>query len=250
MNKSTLILLVSFLSFLSCSQDDNILAENESAVEVNTTIKLEKKSVREEEEVPFNFYESKLQSVSFLVSKTILNDENSLQLILNLLNGLDNPGRIRLHELFNTFNDNNSFVAAFESQYMFYYGSGNFSCGGRPDEEEEPPTLEKGLHSVGVTSFESYLESIVDENCIELYFPNGFNEDELNVDFPIIISSAHPLTTAQTNYAYINGPECKIKKSEITNRSEGNIIIAKPYISDDCFYPNLIKPGFEFFLAK
>lgn len=229
MNKSTIIFITSFLFLISCSQENDVLNELNDKQTINKDLNLNNRSNSVFGETTINFDENLFHSVSLLISKTILNNSEAKDYFLQVLdnNHQASVNTIQLEELLSTTFSNNVFYNAFRTEYFYYYGSGFYYCG-KPEEEEEPPTLEKGLYAVQESSFQFYLNSILNENCIELYFPNGINEEYLNFDFPIIISSAHPFTNLETNESYVNPIGCRLEKSEVNSTTLGNIIIARP----------------------
>ncbi|MDC7994283.1 hypothetical protein [Altibacter sp. HG106] len=235
-------------------------------------------------------FEKRLHWTSFITAKIIrYNTTGRSQLVQSL--GLMN-NTVNLNILIGDNSNYPAFNAAFKD-YLYYYIEGT-----RPDPDDEPedpgfPPVPPGGNSapdlldntsvsyVGPAQMKSFddndgnndpailaaidvfISYMIDDNCTELYFPNGLN---LNGSFELT-STAHPLTTANWNNGILRtytgqsggisgsdgrNPVCAHYNGCVTHAvasvdntyvlNNDNIIVARPkrnpfaQLDDPCFY--------------
>ncbi|SNR15554.1 hypothetical protein [Tenacibaculum jejuense] len=228
MSKFNVLCFLSLLLIFSCSKENETIDNIEVTQTIKQVSNLKERNSRDFGETLVNYDENLLQSVGILFSKVLIKHPNARDYFSEVMNTIYNNGNsVSLIDVLNTDNSINPFLESFEMEYLELYGDPSFNCS-RPNEEEEPPTLEVDLLLLSpVGSFSNYLNAILNEHCIELYFPNGIDYNLLKVDFPEVISSAHPLTNASTNESYINRVECRIETSTVDANTPGNVVIAR-----------------------
>ncbi|TCI94860.1 hypothetical protein [Tenacibaculum sp. M341] len=115
---------------------------------------------------------------------------------------------------------------------------------------------------VPVSSFVDFLVTafvadMVDNNCLELYFPKGFSLEPFSNSTSIVVSSAHPLIQEGFNVGYlqtarplsgsneISSTSILVNDQLLANSSLENIIIIRPYrelnLEESCTYPDYVE---------
>lgn len=106
-----------------------------------------------------------------------------------------------------------------------------------------------------------FLQSVLEQNCIELYFPEGLSP-LININLPYsITSTAHPLNHNSFNFGYHHSSTVSSRSDDngvtetyMINTSyldilNDNVIVARPYINEtNCIYPEYLLINFHTFL--
>ncbi|RZN84763.1 MAG: hypothetical protein EVB11_01545 [Winogradskyella sp.] len=257
--KLSLILLL-FSCFYSCEteeiQEDNI----------ETKLLSNKSPIREELEVPQGLeepidLENRMQWISFMTVQVLLRNNDARDQFRDevLISGTSNAFHIKA--LLNPDVRNETFKDEFRVVFYLYYNENDVCDGiGRPRGGPKPPGNIGGdpydpNAPPSPSPFDLYLSSILYDDCLEFYLPNGFN--------PLIgiggtggmafaKSTAHPLTNATTNIGYHHVNSCLVSEITIDNSTLGPIIVVRPLAlvaaTLSCSYNNYPVDDFEDFL--
>ncbi|WP_075341368.1 hypothetical protein [Tenacibaculum agarivorans] len=260
MKKEYIKLLLTVFVFASCSGGESSVEE--LIQDESTALKIQDKSNQFNANIAVAYidpFETKLHWVSFLIAQTLLNHESSRAVFMNVyINSFETTHTIKLEELLDLNNpDLDLFTNAFYQEFDFYNNLSdeelNQVCG-RPNLRPIPPDGDPGLAPIDpMALFQAYINSLLHDDCIEIYIPNELDiEIENTVQYtPVIISSAHPLTNASINEAYINRGRCSTEIDEINSTTRENIIIARPYRGlRRCVYTQYSSIKFEDFLGN
>ncbi len=221
--------LAILLILFSCS-DEEITPLNYNSSE----IKLNKETIINQKtrivEAAISPYENRLHWVSFLIAETLLLHESSRERFAEVLNNSSIPNVIRLNELLSSNNENQLFRDAFKIEFDFYSLEPEYSKCGRPNDRPRPPGETPTSAPQTESLFNLYIMSLLNDDCLELYLPNGLISNITTTGYTdTIISSAHPLNNSQNNESYVSRDRCDVVKGIINDRTEGLIIIARPY---------------------
>ncbi len=229
----------------SCSKQE-LIGENPTDNETTSLNKATNNRVALEKDILI--LENKMQWVSYLTAQVLLKDEPARKEFVNLLSNRS-PKVIKLQDILRFDSENNSFREAFEVEFNYYQTEGN-DCG-RPEGRPKPNT--QGLRSeVTYSAFNSYISSLLEDECLELYMPNGFNSNfEAISSIPptSITTSAHPLVIpSKFNRGFIHKGRCQIEKSIVSSVTMGTVIIVRPYrLINGCSYKKYSGINFQDF---
>jgi len=219
-----------------------------------------------------NELETRLQWVSYITATVLYFEEDARTDFFNTVN---NRGALHLEELLG----NNSF-STFKTKFLYYlylYSSPEYKQGNPfnlcPDSEKLPPWPPFSDSTGGDTpipkprvvidpiqdAVDGFMNYILNENCIELYFPNQllpYSQESFRVT-----STAHPLTNSLENEAFLRyrqGEFYCITVEEIIMSPVNvihpsfNTIVARPYrdasMNDNCSYSQYPNIDFTDFL--
>lgn len=227
-------LLLCFITF-SCQEESLVLEEN-----LPVTIYGIEKSDTSQVVTKAEILENNMQWASFIVSEILFSDSdkeyrNDFALILR------NENTISLNDLIG----DNEIIPGFREKFRtlfisYFYDTYPYSLceNGRPNASEDRPFT---LNSIG-GPFENYRQYILNDNCVELYFPNPLPfELEFGQDL-IITSTAHPLTNDSSNKGYERNACVDVNSVNLVDvdnlyiSTNINIIVARPFISPACSY--------------
>ena len=195
--------------------------------------------------------ENNMQWVSFIVAEILYDDEQNLYRD-GFVDALDNNQNIiKLNDLIGEQPLFLGFITEFERLFLSYYDDihpYSLCSNGRPNASEDSPYH---MASNLIDPFKEYRVFLLDENCIELYFPNELLFDSGNPTSPgyvelSITSTAHPLVDdAEANVGYRRS-DCIFdiysevdeipKVDNLFAQDYDNIIVARPFISSKCKY--------------
>ncbi|WP_298508587.1 hypothetical protein [uncultured Kordia sp.] len=227
-NSLKLIALVFIFSFSSCGTEEL----TETNTETQSSIA---KSLTEIEDIRLH---NLMEWTGYLASQVGLNSNLGRTQLLNAYNA--GSGSVSLSDLLEV--SDQSFKKALKIEFYRYILTPSCVSDGRPKDHPTPPELpghpnyqhgswifEYGdpnatEEEINEERFEQYLGLILEENCLEIYFPNGFSMPIRNIK-----SSAHPLVDQNfNNEAYKHVAECNISETNVTSGTVGNIIIVRP----------------------
>lgn len=208
-----------------------IIAETSNVEdETNTTVQ------RSKDEKPVNILELRMQWVSYITGRVLRYNNTARLEVLQLLP--EGTEVIALEDLLENRNPT-EFSSSFIDMLELFITI--IDENGKPGLAEDSPPGGGGGSSSNPTLelVQLFLNYVLNENCIELYFPKGLS---FTPEFEIT-STAHPLTLENENYGYLRyyepiliGEE-EILVEEITfnptylNQAD-NIIIARPVRPD------------------
>ncbi|CAM1340989.1 hypothetical protein [Tenacibaculum amylolyticum] len=246
--KSTL--LIFFVFTMSCTQDSDEIITQEKASDIITISS--KKGLIITTPVTHDRFEKSLQWLSFLVVKTVMSNTNAQATLISKLNG---NNTILIKDLISDgIPDNDSFKQAFTNQLL---NSIQLKPEGPIHGMQTPPRpITSCTSCTGREIYDMFIDLIVNDNCIELYFPEG-----LVTKFTSMTSTSHPLTTANYNEGIkhsldsngtINTMYVTVTPAYVFNKFLNDIVVvARPYrpnmilpITDPCSYKEY--PGIDF----
>ena len=278
-------ILISIFTF-SCQQESIELSndENLNLKQSIQTIKLQNQTGKSEKENiyrgpgPINNstgFETTMQWVSYITAKVIYDDEIARN---EFLTSVSNNETIALDNILGT-NESSQFKTKFlENLYSFtYFSQGNNAINYCPGSERIPPIPPLGGDTCTTCgspisgglrgdldpvqdAVDDFMTYVLNENCIELYFPNPlliYSQSSFR-----ITSTAHPLTNALENDAFLRYPDsnndCGNTVEAITMspsnviHSSFNTIVARPYrdssLNGNCSYSDYNSIDFTDFL--
>lgn len=223
-----------------------------------------------------NGFETSLQWISYITAKVIYDDVIAKN---EFLASVSNNETIALENLIGV-NESSQFKTKFlEYLYLFSsYSQGNNTGSFCPDSERIPPipplgsgtctTCGSPIINGGLRvetdpvqdAVDDFMTYVLNENCIELYFPNSlliYSQSSFR-----ITSTAHPLTNALENDAFLRYPDsdnsCGVVVEAIIMSPDNvihpsfNTIVARPYkdnsINNPCDYLEYSDIDFTDFL--
>ncbi|CAL2055169.1 hypothetical protein [Tenacibaculum sp. 190524A05c] len=254
MKKVLLTVLILIIGFTSCSKEEDLnngLIKSE-LVGVETNRK-NAKSNSGFAASNTNLLENKMQWFSYITTEVLMTSYEARQEFQAILNSSSTANVIKLSALLSSGANNTNFMSVFESKFDFYQYSNQEDGTVRPNERPRPGTGGGPGLAPGSSEFELYLSSLLYEDCLELYLPNGFISFGLNSnDITSILSSAHPLSSDDHNdeaYLFLN--TYAETKTSVNENTSGNIIITRPYKNrGNCLYLDYINIDFTDFLAN
>jgi hypothetical protein len=247
-----LIALVLIFNFSSCSEEELI----ETNIETQSNIAKSTTYVNANVERLHNI----MQWTAYLTTQVLLNSNEGRAQFENFYNN-GNTESIRLADLVGNSVQNESFKNALEDEFYRYIlipescPEDPMRTSDRPRPPHPPghpetlpgfiswtfntPDYVPGhtIEEIHEERFQHYLELILDDNCLEIYLPNGYNTQVRNIR-----SSAHPLLDQNFNdEAYKHISECNVNTTNVTSRTLGNIIIVRPkrytaLVNSNCHY--------------
>lgn len=230
MKTSTLTLLCLLFFCLSCQKEDNPQAPTLN----NKSIELQGKN-RHAEPTAAEILENKMEWASYLIAHTLINDANAEAQFISLINAsINSTSTISLESLLGSHVSNTSFLDAFENSFLeFLSGENCLKC----PKGDLQPDCQGGDCAFPCSSFCMFLTYLLEENCFEIYLPNGYDG---TVD--IVSSTAHPVNTDNENDCYIRDADDVLFDSiNVLNMSTfENPIVVRPYdnlyMVDECDY--------------
>lgn len=261
--KKLLPLLSIVLALLATScEKETLEISNEGIAPLVTQNVAQKTSCTSE----YDLFERRLQWFSFISAKVLRYNTAARSEVQGEIFGF-NDDTVEAELLLGTTLSN--FEAAFENEFIYYVGT---CCpdpdteGGKPDEPIIPDPISPLTPQ---QKYELFVNYMVDDNCVELYFPNGLN---FSGSFQLT-STSHPLTSSASNEGtlryynmqygfdtveggggtgspYITEGVC-VDDAYAANNN--NIIVARPIrntqsVDPDCSYTNYEGINFTLFL--
>ncbi|PHS67154.1 MAG: hypothetical protein COB12_04470 [Flavobacterium sp.] len=215
--------------------------------------------------------EDRMQWVSYVTTSVLYYEEDARN---NFLNTIANNETMALENLIGGSVMSSVFKTKF-LEYLYLYSSPEYPQGdlfnacpdGTIDEPLWPPFTtggDNGGDLIGIDptqdAVDGFMNYILNENCIELYFPNQlliYNQESFRVT-----STAHPLSTATVNEAYLRYGYLEILEQNCTAVEQFtitqnhimhpsyNVIVTRPYVSNTCEYTEYSGIDFTEFLSN
>lgn len=270
MNKQPIILWIAFCLILaSCqkneeqltiNQDVNTLTESTISKEQPTDDDvLESASTRLGEPTELMEFERRMAWTSFITGKLLRYDDAAKAELLTHLSGSEN--RIPIADLLTgTADPSTPFETGFVNELSFYIYV--YIGGGRPSYELDPPPQPIAGYPAEVQAeIDDFMDFIVRQNCLELYFPRG-------LVFPegyTLTTTAHPLTSSESNEGVlrhhqpimVDGALILTELVEVNDMyvdRTDNVIVVRPVrpealgLNNECLYPEYFEINFLDFL--
>ncbi len=179
--------------FFSCEKEQTI----ESTPEANLITTVDQNETGGEDDCCHeeNMFERQLHWFSFLTAEILVHNAE-IRSAFALEFGTIRNYTIPAEDLIGP----NALIPSFDQEFFdimtAYIEDGN----GWPNSNQTPPPIPPVIGGLPGGNAEAltalYYTIILDDNCVELYLPNGFN---LSVPSPEITTTAHPLTDATSN---------------------------------------------------
>ena len=228
-----------FLALIFCSQS----CEKESIKEDNTSLELIKYepltniNSKSNKSVNIISLEDKMQWLSFMIAKVLLNDADTRQAVQTELDNSAGSSAIPLSNLIReslTMQPNPDFNDEFRTE--FYYQYNNPACG-RPGSHRPKPIIDPGgwpppPPESPYPIYDSYVNDLLLNNCFEVYFPNGITYLQIigsNSGPNYTISTAHPLNQDSSNIGYRIEGNCRGTNVDVNNSTMGIVVVVRPY---------------------
>ena len=266
MKMSKLLISCFLFLFLSC----------ESNMETIETIELENETTILKGRItnlgsidPHAGFQKKLQWVSYIAAEVIMSDSSYRQEIYNYLQGRETATLEELIGRNSTLNFKDQFISILRDFLSLYPGRDEPVLGTQSpplpiitcDEELGEECLAPINGDVTGTLTTIFLTSILENNCIELFFPDGINP-LVNQNLPFsITSTAHPLNYDDFNYGFMHSSvtsatsddngvtEINYVDNNYLNTVTDNVIVARPYTNNStCTYPEFLLINLSAFL--
>lgn len=187
--------------------------------------------------------ENKMQWVSYITAQVLKESARARNEFIEELNNSNTPKVLFLESMLNYPNDRKYFFSEFKRVFLRNYISPGSCSGAKPEGGPHPNGELGGRSTIDYNQvFEDYLSSILNDDCLEYYLPNGFAYFEStgtgNNSSPIK-STAHPLNTSASNDGYLldyNHGLCGVEEIDLVDSEPGFIIVVRPFRSPNCFY--------------
>ncbi|WP_298761457.1 hypothetical protein [uncultured Psychroserpens sp.] len=252
-NHKLLFAFCLLISFNSCEKeavnDYEINSKNTQITDVYSRAKAQTQTSDSEA------LENNMQWVAYMTAQILIKDVNATNQFMSRYNsGMINNDYsiIRLSELLNNQQTNQSFRDAFENEFVIFNGEAHNPCEnqGKPKLRPTPPPCNPTPCALpNEDIFEIYVDYLISEHCLEIYVSGGLDL------LQNIMSSAHPLNTTNINagFEHFNLNECLVNEVTIDGNGVGNLysnlIVVRPYREiHECDYlqfPNI--PDFSQF---
>lgn len=236
MKSSPYLITLFFITCFSCQSIDDI-DTNESSTKEDVNVA--NKSIALP--TPAKRFENNMEWAAYLAAQAIITNANAKAQFINTINNSGFVKNVELENLLGQSVLDPSFRNAFEEQYVYFSNlSGCLRCPGGTVN----PT---GMESADCSGFCEYLMILLEENCLEIFLPNGFTSLSTTIS-----STAHPLNLDLLNDAYIH-TENGINLKTISNTNVLtfiNPLVVRPFINDvnDCEYDEYSEINFSLFL--
>ncbi|MEO1032777.1 MAG: hypothetical protein AAFX55_15300 [Bacteroidota bacterium] len=235
------ILVVFLVCALSC--------ENEIE-ELETDQATERGKNAQQSPTPADILENYLQVTAFITAEVLYqtdpNNSPTDQLVLTEFeNALSTPNDstyssavrvVKLKDLLGANNQTPNFENAFESKFNYYMQNDIKNPRGCPKGDHPNITCPECLNFI---TYQSFINVVISENCIELYLPNGYNSNDLSS----FNTTAHPMNITLDNSGWEIPATCEddlalvIDSVDLSNFSSfNNLIVARPYKDVSSFY--------------
>jgi len=234
MKKTPYLIIMLFFAFFSCEKPNEIEI-------VETSEEENSNSAHRDIDLPTSaeILENDMEWAAYLTAQAILTNESAKAQFMSALSNSEFVNIVRIEDLLGPNLINLSFRNAFEERFNYFDNLPDCGrCpGGRLDKPEQ----------VNCSGFCSYLKVLLNENCLEIVLPNGFNPN-----ISVVSSTAHPLNLDAFNDAYIH------TEDDVTYRIINNInvstftnpLVVRPFIDvlNGCKYDAYSELNFTYFL--
>ncbi|OUS01304.1 hypothetical protein A9Q86_05825 [Flavobacteriales bacterium 33_180_T64] len=248
-----LLFLILLFNVNSCQKEDIGPSEidNQDILEINKETNFNNLPTTSEA----GAIENTMQWVSFMITQVLIKEEvNATQQFMDdYVEGMNGNGFsiIKLSDLLDENRSNQSFRIAFESEYYIFTDENGNSCEnqGKPKLRPTPPPCEP-LPCATNNLFETFVDYLIIDHCLELYVSNNFNSTQN------IVSTAHPMVnnlTSNTGFAHSKISECIVDEVIFESYAIGpamnNFIVVRPYRDGvNCAYDQFSSiPDFSLF---
>lgn len=183
---------------------------------------------------------NKMQWASYITAQTLLNSSDARDQMRDALIASGSINTLNLSDLLSENLANQSFRDEFRAQFEFYLNIHvNDPCSGvgRPEGTPRPTGTLGGMPETLL--FDIYVSSLIYEDCLEYYMPNGYVLIPITSPGPdsLIKSTAHPLDTSPTNVGYSHTSRCYVAEIDVDDFTTDIIIVVRPYRDDfGCTY--------------
>ena len=243
-SKLSLILLLVF-SF-SCDNGIEELEQNQTTQE---HLMLKRSSTKSSPQTPTDaeILESFMQYTAFITAQILYHDDTN-QVRSEFENVLSTPNQtgnsvVRIAPLQDLLGPNSQaseFENAFEIAFNYY----------QENNVKNPESCPKGTHpnlncpdcyttTGNSLSYESFIDVVINENCLEFYLPNGYDSNDLNNFY----STAHPMEDVNNNIGYQHPASChedlavEVESIDDTDFNQyNNLLVVRPYKTESVFY--------------
>ena len=267
MKITRLLFICSVLLTIACEDNANDL---EMVKDTNITNNLKNRTqtvINTRESI--DQFQKKLQWVSYISAQVIMNKSSNRVELFNYLNGRET---VTLNELIgenSNLNFKNEFLNVLRS-FINETPPGRDPIHGTQSPPEPLVTCEDDLgdclspiHNIIQIAEQFFLRSVLQQNCIELYFPEGLHP-LVNPNLPYsVTSTAHPLNYDSFNHGYHHSSVTSDQsdRNGVTkvntvntlylNTMTDNVIVARPYVNQtNCTYPEYLLINLAAFLQQ
>ncbi len=199
-------------------EESRIITENESILTGT------QKKVRENNN---EYFESRMQWAAFLTAYTVFRDQDARDELINTI-----PQGGNSFELSQLFSPPGSFAVKFEEYFNLYLTcySARPPCPETSGSFPDPPLGGNG--QVEATAFEEFRDYLLEDNCLELYFPAQFvlESGAKRAFVQSIITTAHPLNNNPFNDGFKLFANHSVYPSEAVMSIDGSYIVGKNVI--------------------
>ena len=247
-SKPLFFLFLTTLFIFSCSKDqivDNDINLEEPVLQnqVSQETKTNRNNSRETEEVIRRKLLNKMEWISYITAQVLNRSANARVEFREQLGNPNSSTALSLNSMLGNPSVNRQFRAEFKRIFIQNYMASGGSCtnGGHPEGGPHPNGELGGRSSIDYDQiFEDYISSLLDDDCLEYYLPNGFAyfESTTNNNSSPIKSTSHPLSTSRVNSGFLFNDIvfCTVEPIRITGATTGIIIVVRPFRSPNCFY--------------
>lgn len=250
------ILLIGLICF-SCQNDTNL----ESEADIFNSLSDQNSVTTTSKSISIIDLETEMHWVSFMIAKTVSDNSEAEQVLIDELNSSHNNA-ISITLLLDDRLGNNTFEEAFRQTYMHFYSNPFSTCrgsDGKPNTNYPVQTSNPGhqlfyIPMVGKkVTYEDFIKFITEDHCLEINLPNGYSTNR-----GLAYTTAHPLTNDLENIAFRYPEDCGNRNivQPFTLRGFDNLIITRPYTGTpyrgaptDCTYPEYDVADFTSFLS-
>lgn len=230
-----------FLSINACNTDE-LLEEN---MESKILITEERLGIVQQNNEKEESLENKMQWIAYITAQALLESGEARRVFRDELNATGTPTTVSLRDLIGHTVTDASFLSEFKNQFLYYYhidsGTSDAGCdgSGRPNGRPKPPGTIGGIPpgtDFNSYIFDLYVASILNDDCLEFYLPNGFmyiesigNSNPMNTP---IKSTAHPLRNETSNEGFYHTSTCFVTPITINDSIPGFVLVNRPFRED------------------
>ena len=177
--------------------------------------------------------ENKMQWVSYMTAQILLNKIDARDDFNDVVVNLGGLNSFPLSTLLEAEYGSEAFIQAFRDEFFLNYNIGNGAndpCNGvgRPDGRPLPTGTLGGMPDDAI--FSAYISTLLEDDCLEFYLPNGYAPIGGVGGGPSAIkSTAHPLTNAISNDGFNHDSACFVSTMTINDNTPGIAIVVRPF---------------------